>query len=62
VYSGGYKTWIPDNDALVAKQALCTINGVMSDVQVTSDAAMFRAFGPIFGPRPGGFDEYGLPC
>jgi hypothetical protein len=62
VYSGGYKTWIFNNDVLVAKQSLCVINGVDSSVQVTSDPAMFAAFGPIIGPRPQGWDEWGLPC
>jgi hypothetical protein len=60
VYSGGYKTWIKDEAQLKIMMALAkmqkkpyTIKGIGSD-------AMFRALGPVMGPKPRGTNEWGL--
>lgn len=60
VYSGGYKVWLADGNVAAAKQNLARLNGVDPTVQVQSDVAMFRAFGPVLGPIPPGRDSDGV--
>jgi hypothetical protein len=60
VYKGGYKVWIPDSATLEAKRALCAINGLPQGTNIEKNPAMFKAFGPVLGVIPSGYDEYGL--
>lgn len=61
VYSGGYKTWIPNDKTLAAKQNLCALNGVDGTTRVQQDCEMWNAFGPLVGPVPNGYDAFGVP-
>lgn len=62
VYSGGYKVWLTNMEAVYAKQALCAINGIDGTVKGQDDYGMFEAFGPVLGPIPSdGTNAYGLP-
>jgi hypothetical protein len=40
-------------------QALLRIEGTDDTVRVQTSASLFRAMGPVIGPRPAGVDEYG---
>ena len=60
VYAGGYKVWLADGNIAAAKQNLARLNGVDPTVQVQSDVAMFRAFGPVLGAIPPGRDTDGV--
>lgn len=56
----GTKTWLPSGESVEAFMALAAINGWDQDVKVQHDEHMFRAFGPVVGPRPGGTDAWGV--
>lgn len=56
----GYKVWLPSGDAMRAFQQLATINGWPTAVNVQTNPDMFRAFGPVLGPIPDGYDAWGL--
>ena len=59
----GGKLWLPTGEAVAARQALAQMYGQDPELKVQHDRDMFRAYGPIIGDaRPGGVDEYGIPC
>jgi len=60
IYTGGYKVWIKDSATLKGYRSLAAINGHDPTTHNTTDVALFRALGPIVGPIPSGYDEYGL--
>ena len=61
ISSAGFKTWLPDNATVEAKAALIALNGGNPAAQPQPDRSMFKAFGPVLGPRPERTDEWGLP-
>lgn len=46
-------------DTVDEHQALLRIEGKDDTVRTQNSAQMFRAFGPVVGPKPDGTDEYG---
>lgn len=56
-YSGGYKTWIKDNNVLNVFKMIAGKDAP----QLMPNDAWFMATGPIFGPIPDGVDEWGIP-
>lgn len=56
-YSGGYKTWIPDEATL---GVFASLSG--RGVEVVSSRPLFRSTGPILGPVPPGVDAWGIPA
>ena len=59
VYTGGYKIWMPNQETLKAAQALATLGGKKTDINVMDSRDMFVAFGPIIGPAPSNTDQWG---
>jgi hypothetical protein len=58
VISNGTKIWCYPH-TVDEYQALLRLSGKDDKINVMDNADMFRAFGPVVGPRPGGVDEYG---
>ena len=58
VVTNGTKVWCYHN-TLEEYQALLALGGIDNTVHTQTSADMFRAFGPVVGPRPDGVDEYG---
>lgn len=58
VCSNGTKIWCYPG-TVDEHQALLRLNGRSDAINVQTSADMFRAFGPVIGPRPAGVDEYG---
>lgn len=65
LYDGGYKVAVFGDTALqevAAAQNLSQLDGRdVSNHVIVDDPIMWRALGPVAGPRPDGFDAYGLP-
>jgi hypothetical protein len=58
-YSGGYKTWVSDNDTLAAFKSL---TGKDVEVVPAGFRGLWKATGPILGPVPAGVDSWGVPA
>ena len=46
-------------DTVDEHQALLRLEGTDDSIRVQTSSQMFRAMGPVVGPRPGTVDEYG---
>lgn len=57
-YSGGYKTWIPDESTLAALRMLTGKEPVVISAQ---HRGLWMATGPILGPVPAGVNSWGIP-
>lgn len=56
-YTGGYKTWVPNNEV---RKVYESVSGL--GVEVVTSHDLFRATGPILGPKPAGVDDFGIPA
>ena len=55
------KTWLVDSAMVSAKEAVIAMSGGDPSWRSIGDAQLFKAYGPIVGPRPNKADEWGLP-
>lgn len=58
-YSGGYKVWLQSSEVRDMARALASMSGIDDDID-EYDETTFRAFGPIIGPIPNGYDPWGV--
>lgn len=61
----GFKVWCPNGPAVEGAKAIGSLSGKKLSVQVykrgdPGEVALVEAMGPVFGPRAGGLDEYGI--